>query len=316
MSVGALQEAVISVTDLNRAESFFRDVGGYETIYKGTADESQGIFWNMPDIGATEILLAAPDTEHGFVRLIAFNIAEPMPIRVGLNAWDTGGFYSLNVQVNNALLTQRAMTDAGWISHSGLHEHAFASMVMRQMMLQGPDSVSITLIERLSPPVDEWTFIEFSPVKNMVQTVTDFDKSKQFFTEYLGFNTIFDAPILPDADGDNLFGLPHNIAPQINAHIGIFQPPQTTQSTIEIIHLAGVHGHDFSSRAVPPNLGVMMARFEVEDLIAYHSEIVFRGAIVHIPPAPVIIEPYGEGMAMVVRTPDGAWIEFIEMPKG
>ncbi len=316
MSVGALQEAVISVTNLDRAETFFRDVAGYKVIYKGTADPSQLAFWNVPDMAATETLLAEPDTEFGYVRLINFHVAEPVPIRVGLNAWDTGGFYNLNVRVKNADHMRRAMTDAGWVAHSSLHEYAFASLVMRENMLQGPDGQSITLVERVSPPLEGWTFNRFSHIYNMVQTVTDFGRAKHFFTDQLGFMPIFDAAVPPEANGDNVFGLPHNLASQVNARLGIFKPPHGTQSTIEIIGLDGAIGHDFSRRAVPPNLGVLMARFEVEDLIAYHSEIVFNGTEVHTPPMRVIIEPYGEGMAMIVRAPDGAWIEFIEMPKG
>ncbi|MEQ8676202.1 MAG: hypothetical protein RLP44_26535 [Aggregatilineales bacterium] len=316
MSVGAMQEAVISVTDLDGMEIFFRQIAGYETLYKGNADASQQAFWNVPDATISEVLMKNPAVPFGYLRLVKFHGVEQKLIRNGFHAWDTGGLYNLNIRVHDAARKMREMRDAGWMPHSDLHEYNFSSLVMREVMLHGRDGLAITLVERVAPPLEGWNFTEFSHVYNALQTVRDFDASKQFYVDQLGFVATMDAPVMPEADGDNVFGLPHNLAPQVNARLAIFKPPHASHSTVEIIHLDGATGHDFSANAVPPNLGVLLLRFEVENLETYYSQIVYNGIEPHIPPAPVTIEPYGDGKAMSVLSPDGAWLEFIEMPKG
>lgn len=316
MSIGALQEAVISVTDLDGMETFFRQVAGYETLYKGSAPASQQAFWSVPDAPISEVLMANPAVPFGYLRLVKFHGIEQKLIRNGYNAWDTGGFYNINIHVHDAAKKMREMRDAGWMPSSDLQEFQSAAVMMREYMMFGRDGLTITLVEQVSPPLEGWNFTQFSHIYNVTQTVRDFDASKQFYVDQLGFVSTLDVPVSPKPDGDNVFGLPHNLAPQVNARLAIFAPPNASHSAVEVLHLDGATGHDFSTNAVPPNLGVLLLRFEVENLETLYSQIVYNGIEPHVPPAPVTIEPYGEGMAMAVCTPDGAWLEFIEMPKG
>jgi hypothetical protein len=53
-------------------------------------------------------------------------------------------------------------------------------------------------------------------------------------------------------------------------------------------------------------------RFVVADIAAYHEQLIERGLAITTAPAPVTIAPYGDVMVMAVRSPDGAWFEFVE----
>jgi len=312
--IGALQEAVFSVKDIEQAAAFYTSVAGWEIIHRGRADQAINVLWNVPAEPIDEILLATPGTPYGYLRLLKFHNVAQTHIRTGFNAWDTGGFYNVNIRVHDAHLKFDQMRDAGWVAHSNPHSYDFTQLSMSEVMLQGPDGVCITLVERISPPLEGWQFTDLSHIYNATQIVSNYAESRRFFVDQLGFLPVMEAPMTQDTPGDNPFGLPHNIAPDVTAHLAIFRPPVAHQSTIEIIQLEGAMGEDFSTNAVPPNRGVLMLRFLVDDLETYHSEIVFRGVDVHIPPSPVVIAPYGLVQLMALRTPDGAWLEFLQLP--
>ena len=56
----AWQEAVVSVTDLDRSARFFEDIGGYERKYQGPLDASEIAAWGLPAGASGEALLLGP----------------------------------------------------------------------------------------------------------------------------------------------------------------------------------------------------------------------------------------------------------------
>ena len=86
------KEVVISVTDLDRTAEFFKRIGGFWEIYRGESSESAIKHYGLTsEASAEELLLAAEDSEAGFIRLIRFdNAGYKAQMRPGSRAWDTG----------------------------------------------------------------------------------------------------------------------------------------------------------------------------------------------------------------------------------
>ena len=54
------QEAVVSVTDLDVAARFFREIGGYEIKWRGALDAAEIESWALPSGAGGEALLLGP----------------------------------------------------------------------------------------------------------------------------------------------------------------------------------------------------------------------------------------------------------------
>ena len=72
-------------------------------------------------------------------------------------------------------------------------------------------------------------------------------------------------------------------------------------------------GKNCSAFAHPPNLGILMLRFPVRDAEAYAEELVSRGLTIHSGIIEVEIAPYGPVKVFSVRSPDGVWLEFMQL---
>ncbi len=65
------QEAIVSVTDLDRSARFFVEIGGYETKWRGPMDASEIRGWGLPAAAGGEVLLLGPPGQDtGLVRLV------------------------------------------------------------------------------------------------------------------------------------------------------------------------------------------------------------------------------------------------------
>ncbi|MEM6683072.1 MAG: VOC family protein, partial [Pseudomonadota bacterium] len=82
--------------------------------------------------------------------------------------------------------------------------------------------------------------------------------------------------------------------------------------SIELLEFEGYTGRDFSSRAVPPNLGNLMLRFPVPDVDALARYLAGQGIKLEYQPIATTLAPYGKVKLMAIRAPDGAWLEFFQ----
>lgn len=317
-SFGPLLEAVFSVGKLDEAVAFFHSVTDWETVHSGSVNADVGAstqldFWSLPPrVGLSEVLLRDPKLNYGGLRLVHFHNVEQRYIRTGAALWHTGGIYNINLRVRNIERVFNQMRERGWRAHSEPHEYNFSGLVVREVMVHGPDDVCIALVERVAPPLEGWHFDATSHVYNSTQIVRDYAATRDFYVNGLGFDVRFETPLRWDESGPNVYGVPHNLAPGVTGILAIFQPPNAEQSTVEVIQLEGATGHDYSANAVPPNRGVLMLRLRCADVRAYHEQLTTRGVPIHAAPRVVNIAPYGDTLTMAVRTPDGAWLEFVQ----
>lgn len=81
---------------------------------------------------------------------------------------------------------------------------------------------------------------------------------------------------------------------------------------METIEIMDLDGHDYAERCNALNLGILAARFPVDDASKAAKEITTRGWEMERSQASVKIEPYGDVKLFGVKTPDGANIQFCE----
>lgn len=311
---GGYREAVFSVSDAEAYRTFFESVAGWEVLHRGTVDARLLGAWALPD-GATarEIVLGNPGTERGFVRLVQFAGVSAVQIRSSAQSWDTGGFFDVNSRVLDMAAKFEEFQAGDWQAVSDPVEFTFGPFVVKEWLVRGPDGIVLALIERVSPPLEGWpTLKSMSRLFNATQVVEDFAAAKRFYVDTLGFTVYLDHEGVSETPGPNVLGLPHNLATSVSRKVTIVHPQGTNEGSVEILAFDGATGRDFSTRAAPPNLGILTLRFPVADIDAFHDHAIDRDLEIAMPPVSIDLAPYGRLELMALRGPGGVWLEFFE----
>lgn len=314
------QEVVVSVSDIDRTARFFIEVGQYAEKWRGPLDESLVAAWELPQGASGEALLLGPEGyESGLVRLVRFQDAGARaPMRPGSRTWDTGCFFSMMVRMKNMDEIYRRAIGLGWWTETPVTRVAFRGSVLRAVIYRGPDGVQVSGYERLSPPLPDSIppFETFTGPFNMMQTVEDRDATHDFFTRVLGFESYYkgDPYVAPEPTPHPL-GVPLSLTTSARYRAGIVYPRPGGFGRMEFVEMMDIGGFDHSGRCHAPNLGILAARYPVDDAPAAVRQIRERGWPIRNALASVRLEPYGDIDQFAVETPDGAIIQFYSAAK-
>ncbi|MEO0981049.1 MAG: hypothetical protein AAFX03_00185 [Pseudomonadota bacterium] len=310
------REAMASVPDLDEAARFFREIGGFETVWRGSVSEGDLIDnWDLPDGASGEALvLRAPGREHGLIRLIRFDDAgRKVPTRPGARAWDTGCFFSLMVRAKNMSAIYDDAVAMGWWTETPIADLQFGASTLKIVIFRGPGGMQVQAYERLSPPLPEafGDFERLSQPFNIMQMVRDREAMRVLAEGVLGFDRFWFGE--PYTDPEPTFmplGIPYNLTTEIPYKAGIFYPVEGEFGRLEAIEINGLEGRDYAERCNAPNFGWLSVAYPVEDAEAAARTILERGWTLETEPARIDRPPYGEVALFRIKTPDGANIEF------
>ena len=311
------QEAVVSVTDLNRSAQFFVAIGGYEAKWRGDVSSSEIRAWGLPESASGEaLLLGPPGQDSGLVRLIRFDGAgRKEPTRPGARAWDSGCYFSLMVRMKNMPSICDDAIAMGWWTETPMTYLEFGESKLNVMVFRGPDGMQVQGYERLAPPLPDAIppFDRFTRPFNIMQMVRDRDVAYDFFTEVLGFDTFYKGK--PYVSPEPVFmplGIPKNLTTSVRYRAGIVYPQPGEFGRMEMIEIMDLDGHDHAERCNAPGLGILAVRFPVDSSDDAAAQIAARDwPATH--DADVAVAPYGTLDLVKVKTPDGANIQFYEV---
>ena len=312
-----LQEMVVSVKFLDRAIQTYRNIADWEVAYRGLAPPEQAVHWGLPEGTPIEqAVMRVPGTEKGYLRLVRFLGVEQVRIRSSARPFDTGAIFNFNALVKDLDGVFEDMRDNGFVGFADPTYYTIFGKEYGGAMLRGHDGVVINLLQRVDDPyADVPPFTRMSHVVNATQMVDDYEENLEFFRDKLGWHVRWEAaPVWPE-DGSNNMSIPNSLlidgTVKERAASFIFAP-DADGGSIEIFKFDGVTGADFSHRAVPPNLGVLMYRVHVPDLGAYAAQIAANGVPPLKPEKTLRVAPYGTVKSLIIKAPSGAWIELFE----
>ena len=317
------QEAVISVRDLDRWIETAEVALGWGLMHRGPLGSDQIAAWGLPNTTAgDEALFRCGDEPQGFVRFAALRNVAQQRVRAGCMSWDTGGVFSLMVRSRDAAGVARAVLDRGWTTVTEPATFDYNGQMLTNVILRGPDGVCFGVYERVKPLLPGWSHIKrISQPFNAMQMVRSRDVTRDFHRDVLGFGAYVDDDTRPATPQPSNFGIPRNITTQIVTRAAIMHPQaqqgvaERSNGRVELIQWDGLEGQDMASRAVMPNLGIMILRWPTPDASALAAVLTGRGATLYRAPASVTIAPYGTVTVFAVRTPDGVIYEFFTAPR-
>lgn len=311
------QEMVVSVKFLDRVVEMYQEIAGWEVAYRGSAPPAQAVHWGLPkDTVIEQAVLRVPGMEKGYLRLVKFVDVEQVRIRSSARPFDTGAIFNFNTLVKDLEGVFEEMRDHGFVGFADPTYYTIFGKEYGGAMLRGHDGVVINLLHRVNDPYDDVPpFTKMSHVVNATQMIDDYDKNMDFFKNKLGWHVRWEAAPQWPEDGSNNMSIPNNLLLDgtVTEMAGSFIfAPDADGGSIEIFKFTGASGADYSHRAVPPNLGVLMYRVHVPNLDEYAEKIIGNGVEVVRPMTNLPIALYGEVKSMIIKAPSGAWIEFFE----
>lgn len=310
------QHAMISVSDLDQTARFFRDIGRYETVYRGALGFDELETLNLPEgASAEEMWLRAPGSENAMIRLIDFeNVGQQVPTRPGARAWDTGCFWSVMVRAKDMESVYDDAIAMGWWTETPIAPLSFNGSELNIVVFKGPDGVQVQAYERLNrPDPDGYPGYErIGQPFNIMQMTRDRDAARALMVDVLGFDTFwFGAPYVDEEPTLMPLGIPQNLTTSIPYKAGIFSPQtQTLFGRMEYIEIDGLDGFDYAERCKAPNLGILSVSYPVDDPDAAETLIRERGWEIASGPYTIDRKPFGLIRGFTIKAPDGATIEF------
>ena len=316
-----MQEMVVSVKFLERAIEMYQQIAGWEVAYRGQAPAAQAVHWGLPaDTVIEQAVLRVPGTEKGYLRLVKFVDVDQVRIRSSARPFDTGAIFNFNTLVKDLDGTFEEMRDYGFVGFADPTYYTIFGKQYGGAMLRGHDGVVINLLYRVDDVyADIPPFTKMSHVVNATQMVDEYETNLDFFQNKLGWHTRWEAAPQWPEDGSNNMGIPNNLlldGTVTEMAASFLFEEGADGGSIEIFKFTGASGADYSHRAHPPNLGVLMYRIHVPNLDAYAEKIIANGVEVIRPKTTLPIALYGDVKSMIIKAPSGAWIELFEQMDG
>jgi len=134
-----------------------------------------------------------------------------------------------------------------------------------------------------------------------------------FYINKLGFKMFFQTLGDTRSGTHNVLGFPQNINKEIKVPIDIVRPDINNYGSIEYLEPKEVKGKDCSHLAKPPNLGILMHRFPVRNAEEYANNLREKGVELNSEIQTLEVQPYGKLKVFSVLSPNGVWLEFIEL---
>ena len=313
------QEVVISVNNIERIAEFFIKIGDYQIINEGSISVSAIKSYGLKEgMTGEELVLKAKNDDSPYIRLVDFDINNKQPMRPGSHAWDTGCYFSLMLRMKELDDIYNDLIEMGWWTETPIASLTFGESRLKVVIFKGPDGIQIQGYERLTPPLPE-SYPEFTNISqpfNIMQTINNREKSRQFFVDLLGFETFFFGnPYVDPEEGTTPLGLPLSLTTESRYRTAIFYPIPGEFGRVEMIEFMDLRGHDFSNRCNAPNLGLLSIKYPVDDILETKKILKSRKKDISIEIKTLQLEPYGNIKMISLESPDGAIIEFFQKIK-
>ena len=308
-------EIVISVKNLDAILPIYTKILGWEVAWRGKGDNSQTKFWDLPELCETEeILLQFQKMTFGQIRLVQFKNIEQKLIRPAGQTWDTGGILDIDLRTSNLQKTYEELTELGWHAYSRPVTQTMGLFTVEEVLLKGHDEVVIAFVHRSVPPHPNPFELEgiTSNVYLSAMIVKNLEESTHFFVNQLGFISHNEISFKTEHPETTMFGLPHNLSNKTNVKLNIIGPTDNRDGLLDLVELEGLIGEDFAADACPPNRGILMYRFPVENIGNYYNFIQENGVVPVKKLQKVQLVAIGEVLLFAVQSMDGVWIEFYE----
>jgi catechol 2,3-dioxygenase-like lactoylglutathione lyase family enzyme len=319
-----LYAATIGVADLTQSLRFYESTLGLDVLdRRRMAGAEFTRHWGLPaGVTADVAVLADRDCPVGRVALLEFGVPGRERVR-NVEGQCIFGFVNLNFYTEDIHAHVPRLVAAGcrpW-SDPVLHDMGPAIGTPVEIMLDGPDSVIINMIELRAPNPEARILLTMayiadhggynrcgaSPVVTTQHCVRDYDAAMAFNTRVMGMS-VRNNTILKGADMERFMRYPPGAQTR-----DTYLQGNHVFGKVAINHPLNFPCVDIVPRAVAPNIGYLAQTFIVPDLAASLGAARELGAEVFSSPLELDMPALGRVATAILRNPgSGALHELVQ----
>jgi catechol 2,3-dioxygenase-like lactoylglutathione lyase family enzyme len=305
MATKGMDRMFISVSNLQDSLAFYRDWIGMKVVADETleANEIQQL-WNLSGETKTHAVSLKNEQQSTLLELIEFIPHSGRTIREGAKPWDYG-IYAITFLVKDIDKIYRDLTEKGFtfVSPPIRYQPNWVPHQVKEATLLGPDNVPIDHFERMKDE-DYGSHGDYVKFDHCAQIVEDLSEVKRFYGDILGLE-LKGAMTIPEGLIDDVLTIP----PGTEVKTSFFNKENALM--IEFLQLS-MKGKSLASIARPPNLGLFMISFEVDDFLSLMETCKKEGISILSGPVELHAKLYGKMRAVTIEGPSGVMIELFE----
>ena len=295
----------ISVSDMTASVAFFRDILEMSVAGEAQGDAAAfGRLWGLPACASVKAVCLKNEEQSTAIELLEVRPHSGRYIRDGAKMCDYGlldvAFRTKGLDAVHADFGRRGIR---FQSAPIVYTASWANVTVGEAVMIGPDLMPVALIERLSEPKP---FIRnrFGTMVDVAQYVENMDACSPFYTDILGYKSVFDRE-LPMGLIDDVVGLP----PGTRSRLNLMYQLETKTPAVELIQ-SSAPARSLAPVTGPGSYGLFAMSFETADLPALLDDVRHAGFEVLAGPIETTSMLHGPIAAATVRGPNGVLIEF------
>lgn len=313
--ISQIQFTTISVADMERALTLFRDVMGMQVIARQEIFGSEiEELWGLPTfMSGQSVLLGKPGVSGSRIRLVRFEPVSDVVIREKAEPWDTGAIKIVDFMVSDFQQAEQALLSHGWQWRTSPQRYALPNDEGESLEghINGPDGTILGVIQLFGVSRSKYVEVAddtlFSEMATTSYLVPDLDQALAFYSGALGLRVTDDVTI-NQAELQRLIGLPSGVS----LRMVLLGSAQGKSGKIGLLQYQGITGASLAEISKPPHRGAVLISFETDALHHVYDTLKNSDAQIICPPVQVEIEPYGRVSAMTAKAPDGVMLEFFQ----
>ena len=307
MATKGMDRISISVSNLVDSLAFYRDWIGMRVVARETLEPKQiQQLWNLPPETKARAAILKNELQPTLLELIEFRPRSGRKIREGLRSLDYG-LYDIAFLVRDIEQIYRELTEKGFtfISPPIQYQPNWVPHRVKEMVLIGPDNVRVAHFQRMK--YEEYGVPgNYVKLNHSAQIVDDTDKAIKFYCDILGLDLASQVTV-PKGLVDDVIGAPAGTETKLT-----FITRKDTDTVImEFVELS-LKGKSLAPVAKPPNLGLFMLSFEVDDLSSLMKTLQKEGITVLSGPVEWHTKSSGKMTAITVEGPGGVMVKLFE----
>lgn len=305
MATKGMDRVFISVSNLEYSLAFYRDWIGMKVVAEQTLepDETQRL-WNLPEGTKARAVFLKNELQSTLLELIQFEPHSGRTIRQRAKPWDYGIFdIAFLVEGIDKIYYDLIGKGFTFISPPIPYQPNWVPHAVKEAILIGPDNVPIAHIERMTSEQYEsqGNYIKLADTAQIVDSMSDVVR---FYGDILGLDLLSELT-LPKGLVDDVLTLP----PGTEAKIAFFNKENAL--LVEFLEFS-LKGESLASIARPPNLGLFMISFEVDNLSSLMETLAKGGIAILSTPIELHTKLHGKMRAVTVEGPSGVMLELFE----
>ena len=303
MATKGMDSVCISVGDMESALAFYQDTVGM-TLLADEALQPDQIqqLWQLPPGTEARAAFFKGGQCSTLLQVIEFMPPSGQVIKPGAEAIYYG-LYDIAFPVHDMDAIYQDLVAQGWrfLTPPILYQPVFTPYPVKQVFFLGPGNVPHSMIERMTSPepVSPPAFIRMG---DSAQIVASMDEVIRFYVDILGLDLMSQASV-PEGLLEELLGLPG----PTSIKLAFINRKDSDALTVELVQPA-LGGRFGTVAARPPNLGLFMISFEVDDLPSVMGRLNQEGIPVVSGPVELNTSLHGKMNAITVEGPNSSLV--------